>query len=149
MGLNWWSNGRNWNGFGFWKFWGNFWRRGAHVNTPKIGSRGEENCLGEFGGVYAVLRREFVEGELRLRVFRVLVGGPREVGEEGGQLVLLFCAIGGFCWGNSLVLCLGWPIELWTCVRDEGFGPKRAPGELARALAYSRDSLCNYSRRDG
>jgi hypothetical protein len=139
MGLNWWSNGRNWNGFGFWNFWGNFWRRGAHVNTPKIGSRGEENCLGEFWGVYAVLRREFVEGELRLRVFRVLVGVPREVTEEGGQLVLLFCAIGGFCWGNFPGTVFGvtnWTMDMcqgrgvWG--KGEGFGPKRAPGELAR-----------------
>jgi hypothetical protein len=40
-------------------FWRNFWRRGAHVNILKIGSRGVENCLGEFLGVYADLRRDF------------------------------------------------------------------------------------------
>jgi hypothetical protein len=29
-----------------WFFWRNFWRRGTHVNTPKIGSRGAEKCSG-------------------------------------------------------------------------------------------------------
>jgi hypothetical protein len=27
-------------------FWRNFWRRGVHVNTLEIGSRGGEKCLG-------------------------------------------------------------------------------------------------------
>jgi hypothetical protein len=30
-------------------------RRGAHVNTPKIGSRGAEKCLEEISGFYADL----------------------------------------------------------------------------------------------
>jgi hypothetical protein len=33
-------------GFGVGIFWRNFWRRGTHVNTLKIGSRGEEKCIG-------------------------------------------------------------------------------------------------------
>jgi hypothetical protein len=50
-------------------FWGNFWRRGTDVSTLKIGSRGEEKCLGEFWGVYAVLRRESIWGNLDLTIF--------------------------------------------------------------------------------
>jgi hypothetical protein len=34
--------------FGVEIFWRNFWRRGAHVNIPEIGSRGGETC---FGGI--------------------------------------------------------------------------------------------------
>jgi hypothetical protein len=40
---------------------GEFWagqRRGAHVSTLKIGSRGELFCFGGILGFYAVLRRE-------------------------------------------------------------------------------------------
>jgi hypothetical protein len=38
-------------------------------------------------GFYAELRREFFWGNLKLGFFEVLVGCPREVTEEGGQLV--------------------------------------------------------------
>jgi hypothetical protein len=72
-------------GIGFWEldFWGNLSRRGTHVNTPKIGSRGAEKCLGEFYGVYADLRREFGWGNLKLGFFEVLLVYPRVSIEEG------------------------------------------------------------------
>jgi hypothetical protein len=75
----------------FWElvFWRKFQRRGVHVNIPKIGSRGGGNCLGEFLGVYAELRREFGRGNLKLEFFGVMFGGPRKGIEEGGQIVLL------------------------------------------------------------
>jgi hypothetical protein len=37
-------------------------RRGADVNAPKIGSRGEEKCFGGILGFYADSRRDFVWG---------------------------------------------------------------------------------------
>jgi hypothetical protein len=77
-------------------FWRNFWRRGAHVNTLKIGSRGVKNCLGEILGVYADLRRDFKWGNLKLEFFGVLVEVPRETIEEGGQLWFLVCVLGEF-----------------------------------------------------
>jgi hypothetical protein len=64
-------------------FWGNLWRRGTHVNIPKIGSRGAEKCLGEFYGVYADLRREFGWGNLKWGFFEVLLVNPRGCVEEG------------------------------------------------------------------
>jgi hypothetical protein len=85
------STGRIWIGFDDWNFWRNFWRRGADVNTLEIGSRGAKKCLGEFWGVYADLRRDFVWGNLKLDFFGVLVGVPREPIEEGGQLVFFVC----------------------------------------------------------
>jgi hypothetical protein len=42
------SIGGNWIGIFDLDFWGNFWRRGTHVNIPEKGSRGKEKCLGEF-----------------------------------------------------------------------------------------------------
>jgi hypothetical protein len=44
----------------FWEleFEGSVQRRGARVNTPKIGSRDGRNCLGGIMGFYADLRRE-------------------------------------------------------------------------------------------
>jgi hypothetical protein len=44
--------------------------------------------LGEFKGVYAVLRREFNRGNLKWFFFEDLFGVPRRCTEEGGQLVL-------------------------------------------------------------
>jgi hypothetical protein len=41
-----------------WIFWGNFWRRGTHVNTPKIGSRAAGKCFGGILENHADLRRE-------------------------------------------------------------------------------------------
>jgi hypothetical protein len=55
---------------GVWKvFWGlGFFgagqRRGAHVSTPEIGSRDGVFSFGGIWGVYAVLRREIVWGNL-------------------------------------------------------------------------------------
>jgi hypothetical protein len=79
-----------------WIFWRNFWRRGTHVNTPKIGSRGGGNCLGEFLGIYAVLRRECFWGNLKMDFFWVLFVEPRVSVEEGGQYVLLRVIWGKF-----------------------------------------------------
>jgi hypothetical protein len=61
------------------------------VNTPKIGSRGAGKCLGEFWGVYAVLRRELWWGNLKLEFFEDLLVVPRVFIEEGGQLVCFMC----------------------------------------------------------
>jgi hypothetical protein len=56
----------NWAGFGKFLrvlvFGVELQRRGAHVNAPKIGSRGELFCLGEFWDLYADLRRKFKWG---------------------------------------------------------------------------------------
>jgi hypothetical protein len=81
--------------FGVWVFWRNLWRRGVHVNTPKLGSRGEGKCLGEFYGVYADLRREFVWGNFKLEFFGVLLVSPRGTTEEGGHLCVSLHTIGG------------------------------------------------------
>jgi hypothetical protein len=48
------------------------------------------------------LRREFSWGNLKLDFLKVLVGGPRGLIEEGGQLVFLFVHLGEFyalIWG--------------------------------------------------
>jgi hypothetical protein len=66
-------------------FWRNFWRRGAHVNTPKIGSRGDVKCSGGIYGFRADLRRESDRGNLDLTVFWFLLVGPRGPTEEGGH----------------------------------------------------------------
>jgi hypothetical protein len=42
-----WSIGWGGEHFGELGFWGNVRRRGAHVSTPEIGSRGGEMCIGE------------------------------------------------------------------------------------------------------
>jgi hypothetical protein len=76
-------------------------RRGTHVNTPEIGSRGEEIVFGGIWGIHADLRRDLKWGNLVLMVFLVLGRDPRELIEEGGQLVLLFVLLGEF-WRNSL-----------------------------------------------
>jgi hypothetical protein len=65
------------------------------VRTPKIGSRGALFCFGGIWGFHADLRRELVWGIWDLGVFEVLFGFPRGTGEEGGALVVQFCAFGG------------------------------------------------------
>jgi hypothetical protein len=52
------------NFLGILGIWGKVQRRGTHVNPPKIGSRGAGNCLGEFLGIHADLRRDFGWGNL-------------------------------------------------------------------------------------
>jgi hypothetical protein len=47
-------------------------------------------------GIYAELRREFFWGNLVLVFFEGLGGDPREVSEEGGQLVCLSVCLGEF-----------------------------------------------------
>jgi hypothetical protein len=71
----------------FW-IWGNFWRRGTDVNTPKLGSRGAGNCSGGILDFYAELRRKLDWGNLFWGFLMVLIGTPRGTIEEGGQLVL-------------------------------------------------------------
>jgi hypothetical protein len=80
---------------GNWNFFGVGQRRGADVSVLKIGSRGELLCFGGILGFYADLRRELWWGNLDLMVFWFLGVCPRGSTEEGGQLVLLFCAFGG------------------------------------------------------
>jgi hypothetical protein len=80
----------------------NFWpdfsrsvqRRGAHVNTPKTGSRVGEIYFGGILRFHADLRRELFRGNLKIDFFEVLVGVPRRSIEEGGPT----CAF----WGNLL-----------------------------------------------
>jgi hypothetical protein len=109
-GLKWWSFGRIWIEFLFGIFWGNFWRRGTHVNTPKNGSRGEGKCLGEFWEFHADLRRKCFWGNLNLTLFWGLGAGPRVSIEVGGQLVF-FCAFEGVFLGElPCHVWMGWPI---------------------------------------
>jgi hypothetical protein len=92
--------------------WEEFWeleffevgqRRGADVNTPKIGSRVGLFCFGGIYGFYAVLRRELFRRNFKWDFFEGLGGDPRGSTEEGGDL----CVI----WGNfNCSLC--W--VLWT-----------------------------------
>jgi hypothetical protein len=69
-------------------------RRGAHVNTLKIGSRDGVLCIGGILGFYADLRREFIWGNLDLTFFDVLLVVPRRCIEEGGDDVCV--------WGNFM-----------------------------------------------
>jgi hypothetical protein len=55
--------------FGGLDFWRKFQRRGAHVNTPELGSRGEESCFGGILRIRADLRRDFVGGDFNLGFF--------------------------------------------------------------------------------
>jgi hypothetical protein len=124
-------------------FWRNFWRRGTHVNIPKLGSRGEGNCLGEFWWVYAVLRRELCWGNLKLDFFKVLVGVPRGFIEEGGHYVCISVCLREFLmfWGCSPVnvrrvcvrgftkgQCQGRGVSLRGSVKGEGFTKGRCQG---------------------
>jgi hypothetical protein len=49
---------------GWIEVWGNLSRRGTHVNSPKIGSRGTVFIHWRNVGFYADLRRELVKGTL-------------------------------------------------------------------------------------
>jgi hypothetical protein len=82
--------------FGNFGFWRKSQRRGTHVSTLEIGSRGANKCFGGIYGFYADLRREIDWRNLKLEFFGVLLVGPRKLTEEGGQLVLLFCKFGEF-----------------------------------------------------
>jgi hypothetical protein len=79
-----------------WIFEEEFQRRGAHVSIPKIGSRDGQKCFGGIMGFHADLRREYFWGNLDLGFLGVLLVGPREAGEEGGQQVFLFVCLGEF-----------------------------------------------------
>jgi hypothetical protein len=72
---------------------GELQRRGVHVSTLEIGSRGDKKCFGGIYGFYADLRREVDWRDLKWDFFCVLVGGPRELTEEGGPLVFLLGGI--------------------------------------------------------
>jgi hypothetical protein len=74
-------------------------RRGVHVNTLKIGSRGDAFCFGGILGFYADLRRESFRGNFIWGFFGVLVVSLRGGIEEGGQLVFLLGV-----WGGILVI---------------------------------------------
>jgi hypothetical protein len=58
-------------------------RRGVHVSTPEIGSRGELFCFGGILDSHADLRREIVWGNLDLVIFGVVGVVPRKSIEEG------------------------------------------------------------------
>jgi hypothetical protein len=105
--LDFWSIGGILNRFWVWKFWGNFSRRGTHVNIPDLGSRGARNCFGGILGVHADLRRESFWRNLNLTIFWGLGGEPRGVIEEGGTLCVfgeLFVSI-GVAWGGRPISC--------------------------------------------
>jgi hypothetical protein len=87
------------------RFWRNFSRRGTHVNTLKLGSRGDKKCFGGIQRFYADLRRELEWGNLDL-VFFVVVGVvPRGAREEGGLFVHLSELLCSFGVGEGV---LGW-----------------------------------------
>jgi hypothetical protein len=67
--------------------WGKLQRRGTHVNTLKIGSRGELLCFWRNLGFYAVLRREYNWRIWFWSILRGLGDDPRGGNEEGGPLV--------------------------------------------------------------
>jgi hypothetical protein len=50
--------GRDWIEFLDWDFLEAVQRRGAHVNTPKLGSRDGEISFGGISRIHAVLRRK-------------------------------------------------------------------------------------------
>jgi hypothetical protein len=77
----------NWKEFWDFGFLGELQRRGVHVSTPEIGSRGEEKCSGGTWGFHAELRRESCWGNLIWVFFGVVGGKPRGFIEEGGHLV--------------------------------------------------------------
>jgi hypothetical protein len=91
-----------WNVLRNWIFWRNRQRRGVHVRTLKIGSRGAVFCFGGIWEFHAELRRECVWGNLDLVFFGVLVGVPRE-GTEGGGTTVFYGVFGGTLnWGTRL-----------------------------------------------
>jgi hypothetical protein len=57
--------------YGNLEFWGKLQRRGTHVNTLKIGSRGDAFCIGGIQRFYAELRREWGWGDIGLVGFGV------------------------------------------------------------------------------
>jgi hypothetical protein len=73
--------------FGVWDFGGWVQRRGARVNIPEIGSRGELFVFGGIMGIYAELRREYNWGNLNWGFFEGLFEVPRRGAEEGGTVV--------------------------------------------------------------
>jgi hypothetical protein len=75
-------------------FWRNVRRRGVHVSTLKLGSRGDVLCFGGILGCHADLRRELKGGNLILVVFGDLGVGPRKSTEEGGHFVFSFVCLG-------------------------------------------------------
>jgi hypothetical protein len=80
----------------FWEFgfWGKLQRRGAHVSTPKIGSRDGGNCFGGIQRFYAELRREFKWRNLNWVFFGVFGRGATWGCEEGDHLVQFEAGLG-------------------------------------------------------
>jgi hypothetical protein len=79
--------------FGDLEFWGELQRRGAHVKTLEIGSRGDVFCFWGNIGFYAELRRE---SGLGLAVFeRFGRCSAWVVGGGGALCVALLCF---WCW---------------------------------------------------
>jgi hypothetical protein len=60
-------------------------RRGTHVNSPEIGSRGDAFCIGGIYEIHADLRREFFWGNFIWVIFWVLFVEPRGVVRRGDQ----------------------------------------------------------------
>jgi hypothetical protein len=84
-----------------------FQRRGAHVSTPEIGSRGALLCFGGILGNHADLRRELFWRNSDLLFFEVLAVVPRERVEEGGPMCVFLCSLGEFRFGQ-----LGWVLPV-------------------------------------
>jgi hypothetical protein len=72
--------------FGFGIFGDRIQRRGAHVSTPKIGSRDGGIVFGGISEFRAVSRRELFWRNLELDFFEDLLVVPRSDTEEGGTL---------------------------------------------------------------
>jgi hypothetical protein len=79
-----------------------FQRRGAHVSTPKIGSRGDVLCFRGILGNHADLRRDLDWGNSDLLFFEVLFRVPRGGTEEGGPLCVFLYVWGNFIWSIGL-----------------------------------------------
>jgi hypothetical protein len=62
MGLVFGQLEEGWKDLGDFVVWGNVRRRGVHVNTAEIGSRGEVFCFGGIQRFYAELRRDLIWG---------------------------------------------------------------------------------------
>jgi hypothetical protein len=76
-----------WKVLRVWIFGGIIQRRGTHVSTPELGSRGDVFVFGGILGSYADLRREYVWGNWILIGFWGFGRGITWGCEEGGQYV--------------------------------------------------------------
>jgi hypothetical protein len=79
-------------------FWGNVRRRGTHVSTLKIGSRGEVKCFGGILAFCAELRRELEWGNWGLGFLRIGRGFYVVLLRRGTLIVFLRALLVGNFW---------------------------------------------------